>query len=242
MKLIIYLLLLNLFTITSFAQTYNVRIHSGGGTAFSQTTGIDSITFDVSTNFTCGDNIFWGSDAYPTVLIGNQCWFAKNLNIGTRINADQNQNNNGIIEKYCYDNVERNCVTYGGLYQWDEAMQYSTTPGAKGICPPGWHIPTFAEFQALRDAVGNDGNALKAVGQGTDPGAGTNTSGFSALLAGSRSFNGNFANFGNFAYFWSSAEITANNAFSLSLTNNGSSISLSNLNKNHGFSVRCVKD
>lgn len=242
MKLIIYFLLLNLFTITSFAQTYNVRIHSGGGTAFSQTTGIDSITFDVSTNFTCGDNIFWGGDVYPTVLIGNQCWFAKNLNIGTRINADQNQTNNSIIEKYCYDNVEINCVTYGGLYQWHEAMQHSTTPGAQGICPPGWHIPTFAELQTLASAVGNNGNSLKAIGQGTGNGAGTNTSGFSALLAGYRVSSGSFSHLGSTAYFWSSTEYLTSQAYYLSLSLISSNINLTSRNRNDGFSVRCVKD
>jgi len=31
----------------------------------------------------------------------------------------------------------------------DEAMQYSTTAGAQGICSTGWHIPTDAEQNTL---------------------------------------------------------------------------------------------
>ena len=41
---------------------------------------------------------------YSTVLIGEQCWMAKNLNIGTMINQNGNNNqvNNSVMEKYCY--------------------------------------------------------------------------------------------------------------------------------------------
>jgi len=123
---------------------------------------------------------------YNTVLIGSQCWLRENLNIGTRIDGSQVQTSNSMIEKYCYNDDPDKCETYGGLYQWNEAMQYSTIEGTQGICPDGWHIPTKVEFQILQTFVGADGNALKAIGQGTGLGAGTNTSGFSALLAGYR--------------------------------------------------------
>ena len=125
---------------------------------------------------------------YHTVQIGTQCWLRENLDIGTMILGIQDQSNNGLIEKSCYNNNPNNCNTFGGLYQWYEAMQYDTTTGSRGICPPGWHIPTLYEFWTLRNAVWwfGMGNALKAVGQGSGDGAGTNTSGFSALLAGMR--------------------------------------------------------
>ncbi len=178
---------------------------------------------------------------YKTMKIGNQVWMAENLNVGTRINGNQDQTNNGVIEKYCYNDLESNCNEYGGLYQWSEAMQYSTTPGTRGICPPGWHIPTHAEFETLRSAVNDDGNVLKAKGQGTGAGAGTNTSGFSALLTGAFYGNDGFHHLGNNANFWSSTEINAN-AFNLGLDYNDSDIYLSANEKYHGFSVRCVKD
>ncbi len=130
--------------------------------------------------------VLYEGKIYNTVLIGTQCWLRENLNVGTRIDGALEQTSGNGIEKYCYDNLEANCTTYGGLYQWNEAMQYVTNESAKGICPTGWHIPTLAEFQTLSTEVGGDGNALKAIGQGVDAGAGTNTSGFSALLAGIR--------------------------------------------------------
>jgi uncharacterized protein (TIGR02145 family) len=179
---------------------------------------------------------------YNTVQIGTQCWLQKNLDVGTMIQVNQDASNNGTIEKYCYNNDANNCATYGGLYQWNEAMAYSTAPGTKGICPDGWHIPTKTEFETLGTAVSNNSNALKAIGQGTGSGIGTNTSGFSALLAGYRNNNSNFNNLGNNTNFWSSTENNSNNAYNMNLWNNDSNINMNNNNKNNGFSVRCVKD
>jgi uncharacterized protein (TIGR02145 family) len=150
--------------------------------------------------------VTYSGKTYNTIQIGNNCWLKENLDVGTMIYGIDTAKNNGIIEKYCYHDDLANCTTYGGLYQWNEAMQYVTTEGARGICPTGWHIPTYAELQTLVTTVNNDGNALKAVGQGTGSGAGRNTSGFSALLAGDRYFSGYFYDLGAGAYFWSSTE------------------------------------
>ena len=140
----------------------------------------------------CG-NVTYDGKIYHTVVIGEQCWLRENLDVGTMITGGTNQTNNGLIEKYCYNDNPTNCDTYGGLYQWNEAMQYVITTGTQGICPNGWHIPSFADFATLKAAVGDDGNKLKAVGQGSGGGAGTNTSGFSALLAGYRDQTAIFA-------------------------------------------------
>ena len=67
--------------------------------------------------------------SYKTVQIGTQCWMAQNLNIGTKILGNADQTNNNIIDKYCYGDDDANCNIYGGLYQWNEAMQYLTTEG-----------------------------------------------------------------------------------------------------------------
>jgi len=177
---------------------------------------------------------------YNTTQIDSQCWLKENLDIGTMVQGTQDQTNNGIVEKYCYDNNIANCNIYGGLYQWNEAMEYSTTPGAQGICPPGWHIPNSAEFYTLLEKVKNDENSLKAVGQGTGAGASKIVSGFSALLAGYRYSNSQF--FGYLANFWSSTESSTANAFNLTLFNQDSKMYFYYDNKADGFSVRCLKD
>ena len=126
---------------------------------------IDSIIFykAVQGVFTCGTSLVsdFDGNTYKTVSIGTQCWMAENLNIGTKILGTANQANNSIIEKYCYNDADSNCTTYGGLYQWAELVQYlngatntSTwfpvpTGNIHGICPNGWHIPTDAEWTTL---------------------------------------------------------------------------------------------
>lgn len=86
--------------------------------------------------------------AQETVQIGNQVWMKQNLNVGVMIQGSQNQTNNNVVEKYCYENNEYNCSQFGGLYQWDELMQYLAT-SPKGLCPNGFHVPTNAEYNAL---------------------------------------------------------------------------------------------
>ncbi|MFA5806018.1 MAG: FISUMP domain-containing protein [Melioribacteraceae bacterium] len=182
--------------------------------------------------------VTYADKTYNTVQIGAQCWLKENLDVGTMIQGSQNASNNSTIEKYCYDNDPNQCKIYGGLYQWNEAMAYSTTPGTQGICPGGWHIPTKAEFETLAASVNNDGNALIKTGEVT--GAETNTSGFTALWAGYRSSSGSFGFYNH--YFLSSTEFYSVDTYPLGLSIPNSSIYFSNFNKNYGFSVRCLKD
>ena len=194
--------------------------------------------------------VAYAGKTYHTVQIGSQCWLKENLDIGTMIDSAQDQTNNGIIEKYCYNNNSANCTIYGGLYQWAEAVQYQNgatnttltnpplTGNVEGICPSGWHIPTRAEYQTLSSSASNNSDALKAVGQGS----GTNTSGFSALLAGYRFDGGFFYSLGDFTYFWSSTEGDATEAYYMYLTSYGSSVQFGNRSKVFGLSVRCAKD
>ena len=100
----------------------------------------------------------YGGVTYHTLQMSTQCWLKENLNIGTKIDKTTDQTNNSVIEKYCYDNDEANCTTYGGLYQWAELVQYlngatntatwNPVPAGnvQGICPPGWHIPSEPEY------------------------------------------------------------------------------------------------
>ncbi|MFH0734200.1 MAG: FISUMP domain-containing protein [bacterium] len=207
------------------------------------------------TPYLCGQAVVnYAGKIYNTIQIGSQCWLKENLNIGTKINSSEQQVNNSIIEKYCYGDDEANCTTFGGLYQWGEAIEYqngatnSTSPSpaftgnVKGICPTRWHIPALTEFETLKASASNDGNALKAEGQGTGSGAGTNTSGFSALLAGYRYSNGNFLYLGGLISLRSSTETDTTHTRSLSLVDGDNHIGFNGNGKDFGYSVRCLKD
>jgi len=243
-------LLVVLLSMSLSSQTWMQIQKSDGGKDSIKLTDISKIYFTTTpTVFTCGTStVDYSGKTYNTVQIGTQCWLRENLDVGVYVastntgSSHSDVSNNGTIEKYCYENNEANCATYGGLYDWNEAMAYSTTPGTKGICPTGWHIPTKTEFETLMASVGNDGNKLKREDQGTGNGIGTNTSGFSALLAGGRNPNGPFYYLGNFTYFWSSTESNASYAYYIALWDNDSNIYVHDYDKENGFSIRCLKD
>ena len=200
---------------------------------------------------------------YITVNIGTQCWMAENLNVGPKISLVKDQRNNGIIEKYCYDNAEENCKIYGGLYQWNEMMQYTTTPGIQGICPAGWHLPTDEEWCTLTiylDTTVNcdsleisgttAGGKMKSTGTieaatglwyAPDAGA-TNESGFNALPGGTRSIYTKFLFKGYHAYFWSSTEYNASDAWFSYLKYSNTNVYREHYFKASSYSVRCLKD
>lgn len=186
--------------------------------------------------------VIYEGKTYNTVLIGTQCWLKENLDVGTMIQSHLDQTNNGLIEKYCYFNVPNNCALYGGLYQWSEAMAYNINPGTKGICPEGWHIPSYSELLKLGSIVNQEGNALKSKDQGTGNGAGTNTSGFSGLLAGYRDPDFYFYYMGTNSFLWSSDLKSMNYAYLMALYSSGNEISFDNHYLGLGLNIRCIKN
>ena len=198
------------------------------------------------------------NQSYATVQIGTQCWMAENLNIGTMINGSNDQTDNATIEKYCYDDNTANCDVYGGLYQWDEMMEYVTAESARGICPDGWHLPSDNEWKTLEiylgmsqaeaDAEGwrgaDEGGKLKEAGTGhwASPNLGaTNSSDFTALPGGYREEDGLFYYFAISGHFWSSSE-SGSFAKIRHLSSDFSQVFRNNTIKTSGFRVRCVRD
>lgn len=178
------------------------------------------------------------------VLVNNQVWAGANLNVGTMVPVGTAQTNNGTIEKYCYNNDEANCDTYGGLYQWDEAMQYSTTQGAQGICPSGWRIPTDDDWKTLEMSLGMTQAQADATGwRGTDQGTQLNPGGSSGLnipLAGYRGTDGSFRSLGSNAFVWSSSE-SGSSAWRRVLNSGFATVNRSTSSKAYGSSVRCLQ-
>ncbi len=151
------------------------------------------------------NTVIWQGRLYHKVRIGNQTWIRENLDVGKWISSKQTQSNNGIIEKYYYEDDSLNYAYLGAYYQWNEAMNYDSTEGTRGICPPGWHIPTKAEFETLIKHVNSEGNALKKLGVGDYGGIGNNLTGFSAELSGWYNIY-YYGGLGGTGQFWSSTQ------------------------------------
>jgi uncharacterized protein (TIGR02145 family)/prepilin-type N-terminal cleavage/methylation domain-containing protein len=176
-----------------------------------------------------------GEPAAADVVVGTQTWAPANLNVGTMITGATSQTNNSILEKYCSSNLEANCTTYGGLYQWDEMMQYVTTEGVQGMCPTSYHIPTDAEWTTLTTYLGGEsvaGTELKIGG----------SSGLDIPLGDGRFGGGVFGTPGTYAYLWSSTGSGAS-AWKRYLDSGSAAMGRDNYSdKVYGFSVRCLKD
>ncbi|MCH2023945.1 MAG: T9SS type A sorting domain-containing protein [Saprospiraceae bacterium] len=214
----------------------------------------------------CGDTLVDSRDGqkYPTVLIGSQCWMAKNLNIGTYTESfytgtsHSDMANNGIIEKYCYNNDTANCELYGGLYEWDEMTNYTTVGGSlpdtvnRGICPTGWHIPssgsvfgasgTTMEWEILELHFPPTTEAIELMPGGS--------SGFNAQLGGYRTEYGQWDTIyttailggGRCGNYWSTLSSFADNRLGRTFHTNHDSLTVLYDSRFLGLSVRCIKD
>lgn len=139
-------------------------------------------------------------NTYELVQIGTQCWMKENMRVGSRIDVVTGQSDNGITEYFCYDDQPSNCSANhpnypdGGLYTWNEAMQYSTAEGAQGICPDGFHIPTETDWQTLELYA----HSLNTFG-GCDPdrvgGASCSRAGIELQVGGSTGYEGNLSGY-----------------------------------------------
>lgn len=199
-------------------------------------------------SFTCGNPLTDIRDAriYTTVQIGTQCWMAANLNYGQQASSSTSQRDDCLVEKYCYNDVASGCTFSGGRYQWDEMMGYQSNETVQGICPPGWHVPSEAEWATLFNNFINNGfagSALKVTGY----------SGFNALLDGFKGFNviwkyGPADPTLRSTLYWSSTLHGAKKAWAHGMnevaanTEYTSSVSFYPAIRNNAFSVRCLKD
>jgi len=159
---------------------------------------------------------------YKTVKIDEQTWLAENL---TGKDGE------------CYDDKPANCKKYGGLYDWQTAME---------ACPEGWHLPNNEEWESLIGLAGgteNAGKKLKAKsGWNKDhdgkSGNGTDIYGFSALPGGICS-QGDCNGIGSKGYWWSAS----NGLYYFNLLTNETARNYNDeSDKTDLLSVRCVQD
>lgn len=227
----------------------------------------NTYTFEFATNIPCPETptVEYEGQVYNTIQIFSQCWLMENLNVGTMIPGNQNQSDPGTIQKYCYNNEPDSCTKYGGLYQWNQMMQYTTQQGTQGICPPGWHLPTDEEWKVLEGAVDSQygighpewdlynesrgfdaGTNLKTTSGWNNNGNGTDLFGFSGLPGGYRIITTNmFLSIGDSGHWWTSTETNLYTAWSHYLYYDSPGVKRPEYlftNKELGYSVRCVRD
>jgi uncharacterized protein (TIGR02145 family) len=220
-------------------------------------------TFQFATNIPCpgAPTVEYEGQVYNTIQIFSQCWLKENLNVGTMIPGWEGMTDNGVTEKYCFNSEPDSCAKYGGLYQWNEMMQYTTLQGLQGICPPGWHLSTDEEWKVLEGAVdshygigdlawdstggrGSDaGHTLRTIEGWYNNEGGSDLYGVSLMPGGYRKFDATFHGAFYNGECWSSTEVSSEIAWRRRL-NYGDMKIFRNDNsfKEYGFSVRCLRD
>ena len=221
-------------------------------------------------NFHCESSTLTDVDGniYNTVLIGNQCWMRENLRCTHYADGSPIQlggiTSNTVAYRYYPNHSSSNVTTYGYLYNWSALtheipVSSTNTVGIRGVCPAGWRIPTETEWTQLVSYMGgqseyilsgNSSYIAKALcstsywntnGYNNSPGnnlSSNNASGFSAVPAGR--YNGNYEDFGNYAYFWTATENSSLSAKCFVIYSSSASTSFSYYEKSSGMSVRCV--
>lgn len=179
-------------------------------------------------------------NSYYTIRLGNQEWMLWNLvtstflngdKIGTTLTSTQNiELEDHPVYQWAFRDIERypfELHDYGRLYTW-----YAVTDSRK-ICPAGWHLPTFNEWNELITFFG--GNAMNKYDF------------ISKLIMQGRGFRdatGQYpydSYYGN--YWWSASADSSGNGYALYIGRSElDKVSLVERDKKYGFSVRCLKD
>ncbi|HNY02196.1 MAG TPA: FISUMP domain-containing protein [Bacteroidales bacterium] len=190
--------------------------------------------------FTCGSALAPLKDvrttpyrSYPTYQKGGRCWMTENLSYGTAISYYTPQTDNCISELYRSTGSQQSA-----FYRWDELMQYDNTPGAQGLCPPGWHVPTLAEWQSLIDDPSNWGDGL-AGGYLHDGVFDARTVG---ILYQNNTWSFTLPAPLTASMFWTSTADNALRAWARGFTDRTTSMSLYSSGRENAYPVRCVKD
>ena len=138
---------------------------------------------------------------------------------------------------------------YGRLYNW------YAVDDVRGLCPSGWHVPSDEEWMTMEMILGMSESEANDMGfRGTDQGAqmktefgwfgggaGTNSSGFSGLPGGYRSFNGSFGSAG-IEGGWMIASLDGSNPWRRFLYDYSENVFRNSSVPQFGLSVRCIQD
>ena len=156
-------------------------------------------------------------DAIPAGLTGSE-WVSTNSGAVAVYGEGSGPCNNYSLDGDACDEAW-SLNEYGRLYNW------YAVDDSRGLCPSGWHVPTDENWMTMEMALGmSQFEASNTSWRGIDQGAqmkteygwdlcanGTNSSGFSGLPGGFRSFgaDGLFNYGGRRGYCWSSSPVAS---------------------------------
>ena len=219
----------------------------------------------------CGFVSDYDGNYYSTIQIGDQCWMRENLRTTHYANGmeiTRSLTNSNAVPYYYHDNwTDETIAELGLFYNWNAVMHGAESnneipSGIQGICPNGWHLPSYNEWRVMFNYVNdipryrcNDGNMQIAkalatktrwngyytyecyVGNYMDK---NNLTRFSAPPAGEYTSN-HSQYYGEHAIFWTTTAYNNDNAY-CGVVRKAGYAELSYATKQNGYSVRCVRD
>lgn len=131
----------------------NLLIYINGNSTSYAASDIASVEFYIA-----------GGGSEETVVIGEQEWMVKNLDVSTYRNGDAifhaesnadwtYARDNGIGACCYYNNDPANGAIYGKLYNW-----YAVND-SRGLAPSGYHVPSDAEWTELTNYLKSDSDS-----------------------------------------------------------------------------------
>ncbi len=195
-------------------------VESNGNCWMDRNLGASQVATSSTDHLSYGDLFQWGRGDDEHQLM---TW--TNSTSGTSVNASQEGQSSSPTPGDYFLHGSNNWYT--GSDPDELWIEYGT--GVNNPCPPGWRVPTEAEWNAERNSWSPNNNATGAI-----------DSPLKLPLAGFRSNNtGNLILGGIVGFYWSS---TVSSADSRHLNVNSSNASVSTSNRAFGLSVRCLKN
>lgn len=184
---------------------------------------------------------------YRTLDIAGHTWMAENLNFADTAETYRTLLGEG---KRCYNRDENECEMLGFLYNREAAMNSTTCGSAsvcnlgagpiQGICPDGWHLPSYSEAEQLVNFIGkSSGNDAKSSYGWDDSYKGNNKNGMSFVGTGYRNGD-NFVEKGKRTQLWVYRE--AQESYRISVDGDGTIEIVNDYVYGPHYSIRCVKD
>lgn len=186
----------------------------------------------------CKAEFVYEGEVYRNVKMKDgRCWMAENLRYvpaGMTV-SDDPADDTGIWYAKMENNAD-SVKAYGYLYNWPTVLGgENATEKARGICPPGYHIPSQEEWNALLEPYKREDDKVYLEDLEAE--------GFQCTVGGQRMFNGKFT--GVLGYMWSSTDAssaTVSQNKGLMLSPVLKTASVANARWAVGIGLRCVKD
>jgi uncharacterized protein (TIGR02145 family) len=120
----------------------------------------------------------------------------------------------------------------GDLFSWCAVKKFGNF-----LCPNSWRVPTRQEFINLDLILGGTGENQSDIDLGN-----SYLNDWGGIFGGFCDSVGTLENQGSWARYWSQTRVTTTSGFPLRFGTGGTVILQSNLNKNLGLTLRCVRD